>query len=496
MASVPPRGGFTDPNSYPIASPWSSSDLQRIVFEDIFGEDIPTNTRAAAMRLPPVARGRNLLVSTICRMPLVQLGSREQLPDVDDAAGWAALEQRTPAWLYRCDDGTSPQQRLAWTVDDLIFYGWSCWWRRNGSDGFPLAAGRLNQERLGDRRRLPCRRRRHPRRRPEDVILIPGLHEGILSFGVDVLRDARSLYRIVRARINNPVPLTEPPPDRRRPAHRRRDRPLIDRLGRGPRRREAAASGYTNKAIEPRARRRRRRDAPDRGPQRRRRRPRPRSSASTAGHGRRHRPQGLAELRDHHRAATRSSSTSTVALYMTPITARLSLDDVVARAAAASPSTRRLHRAGTPPHRPEPAGLTVSLSIPAPAPGHRGRHRRRAVAEFGGATVTASTVTRTLAGPVARYGVYGRTSAGRLKVAPGALRFPADLTRVKLTREHERDQAARPPRRVHGRPTTAIRASAAGLRRPRRRRRPPRGRRPDPRRLQLRRRRRSVRRAT
>lgn len=55
---------------------------------------------------------------------------------------------------------------------------------------------------------------------------------------------------------------------------------------------------------------------------------------------------------------------------------------------------------------------------------------------FGG--VTASTVTRTLGGDIIRFGVPGRTSAGLLKVRPGALKFPDDLSRVKLTKEHDR----------------------------------------------------------
>lgn len=57
---------------------------------------------------------------------------------------------------------------------------------------------------------------------------------------------------------------------------------------------------------------------------------------------------------------------------------------------------------------------------------------------YAGGSITASVTTRTIAGPVVRYGVYGRTSRGRLKVAPGALRFPADIGRVKLTKEHDR----------------------------------------------------------
>jgi len=60
---------------------------------------------------------------------------------------------------------------------------------------------------------------------------------------------------------------------------------------------------------------------------------------------------------------------------------------------------------------------------------------------FASAHIEASTMTRTLVGDVIVYGVPGRTSAGKLKVRPGALRFPADLTRVKLTREHNRDDS-------------------------------------------------------
>lgn len=61
---------------------------------------------------------------------------------------------------------------------------------------------------------------------------------------------------------------------------------------------------------------------------------------------------------------------------------------------------------------------------------------------FGGTgAVTASAPSRTLAGELVRFGVLGRTSRGPLRVRAGALRFPDDLTRVKLTREHNRDES-------------------------------------------------------
>jgi len=54
------------------------------------------------------------------------------------------------------------------------------------------------------------------------------------------------------------------------------------------------------------------------------------------------------------------------------------------------------------------------------------------------AAVTPSMGRRILSGTVLRYGETGLTSAGPLAVEPGALRFPADLTTVTLTREHDR----------------------------------------------------------
>lgn len=53
-------------------------------------------------------------------------------------------------------------------------------------------------------------------------------------------------------------------------------------------------------------------------------------------------------------------------------------------------------------------------------------------------TITASVESRTLAGTLVRYGVPGRTSAGQLRVRPGAIVVPEPVNRVVLTREHDR----------------------------------------------------------
>ncbi len=55
--------------------------------------------------------------------------------------------------------------------------------------------------------------------------------------------------------------------------------------------------------------------------------------------------------------------------------------------------------------------------------------------------VTASTESRTLAGPVVRYGELGRTSRGLLKVRRGALYVEGPVSGVKLTKEHIRSES-------------------------------------------------------
>lgn len=244
LASLPPFPGSTpaplDPATLPVSSPWSAeSELARLVVDDVFGTDVPLNTRSGAMRLPAVARARNLIVSTICRLPMVAMRGPDRLADLDQ-----------PSWLYRTDQSTSPQLRLAWTVDDLLFYGWSCWARVNGADRFPTVFDRIPREAWT----INADNRVEVYGNVVDdanVCLIPGLHEGILTFGVDALQDARLLYRIIRSRLVNPVPqlelhqvdgdpLTDPEIDS-----------LIARWA-AARRGENGGVSYTNKSIETR----------------------------------------------------------------------------------------------------------------------------------------------------------------------------------------------------------------------------------------------------
>lgn len=179
-----------DPSTLPIATPWSKSHLEKVLAQDVFGQDVPVNTRSAAMRIPSVARARNLVVSSICRMPLV-----------DQVDGAPAETQ--PLWLTRSRHA-APQLRLAWTVDDLIFYGMSCWLVERYADGRMVSdAHRLNwgEWSLNADMRVEVLGHEVPN---ENVIVFTGLHEGVLDYGKDSLDDTRTLYRNVRTRLATP----------------------------------------------------------------------------------------------------------------------------------------------------------------------------------------------------------------------------------------------------------------------------------------------------
>jgi hypothetical protein len=108
-------------NPYTPAPQWP-----QFVIDDILGEEaknLPL-TRADAIGIPAVSKARNLLVATIAKFPLKAFRSVDGV-DVDVTA--------EHPWLYRTNSAVSPYERMAWTIDDLIFYGVSLWLLERGA---------------------------------------------------------------------------------------------------------------------------------------------------------------------------------------------------------------------------------------------------------------------------------------------------------------------------------------------------------------------------
>lgn len=188
----PPGYGRLD-----VVSPWSSGDLWSIPWlpDVVTGADFLPMLRSEALSVDAIARARDLVCSSIARAPLVAL------------RGDAMLDPQ-PSFLFATDTATHPATRVLWTIDDLIFTGWSLWLRENGADGFPIRVDRLPRDRWsfdGDGTVLvdgsPVD--------ASDVILIPGPHEGILNRNASTIRTAARLERTAAARSANPVPLVE-----------------------------------------------------------------------------------------------------------------------------------------------------------------------------------------------------------------------------------------------------------------------------------------------
>lgn len=173
-----------------LASPWSTPNhLASVAWADLFGADTPAPVnRAEAMAVPAVARARHILCTVIANIALRDYPIGADTP--------TAVQ---PAWIAGTHQSLSPWHRMAWTVDDLIFFGWSCWSRVNDAGGrFPLRMDRLPMGRWSfDADGRVCvdalDGRGHQPVPAHTVALIPGMHEGILTFAQSSIRQAANL---------------------------------------------------------------------------------------------------------------------------------------------------------------------------------------------------------------------------------------------------------------------------------------------------------------
>lgn len=196
---VPVRGSASSPTPV-IRSPFTDNQLTAIVWNDLLDDVQFPVTRAEAMAVPSVARSRHILCGFGARARLTAYRADVEVPD-------------PPAWTYRTDSVTMlpPFHRMLWTLDDLMFSGWSLWAVARGSDSdgeHVIDAARVpidwwefdddGNVQIGDHD-IPWR----------DVILIPGPHEGILNFGAAAVRHASRLMRAATISAETPIPNIE-----------------------------------------------------------------------------------------------------------------------------------------------------------------------------------------------------------------------------------------------------------------------------------------------
>lgn len=182
-----------------LASPWTDSQLPAFVYEDVFGQS-GIVTRAQAMSVPAVAAARAVIISTLAGAPLRALVSDGQRP-------------QQPTWLDRTNGVMGPWQRMAHTLDDLMFHGDCVWATKRGADGFPIDMQHLPRTHWKvdphtGRIRVPVNLATDHWRdaRDDEVIYIPGAFEGLLKVAADTIRGALDLERNWRNQARVPLP--------------------------------------------------------------------------------------------------------------------------------------------------------------------------------------------------------------------------------------------------------------------------------------------------
>jgi hypothetical protein len=207
-----PDVGFMERLQPQIEAWVDRSNLEQVMWGDITGSDPGATplTRDGAMRVPAMARARNLTCGTIAGLPLEALRA-DQVTDPQ------------PYWAYGTDGqlggltaaqclawGITPQgpyHRLIWTVDDLLFYG-QCLWLVTArlSTGQPSRMLRVpfDHWQLQDGVIVDLDNQPFP---AADLVWIPGPNEGVLGFGAGTLRMAYDLERNARDTALRPLRL-------------------------------------------------------------------------------------------------------------------------------------------------------------------------------------------------------------------------------------------------------------------------------------------------
>ncbi|TQJ31952.1 phage portal protein [Microbacterium sp. SLBN-146] len=180
-------------------SQWYETNAQALVYRDHFGSKYGELQRTAAMKVAPIKRGRAIIVGSISDLPL-SAGAW-------DGVTWVPAN-RQPVWLTRCSGTQTPWHRMATTVDDLIFYGWSLWALNRSEAGTILDAYALPQNRWSFDQSTPLGIRidKTPVTDPRNVILFQGPDEGILATGNEAVQSWAALGLARLAKAQNPIP--------------------------------------------------------------------------------------------------------------------------------------------------------------------------------------------------------------------------------------------------------------------------------------------------
>lgn len=216
-------------------SPWASPNHLASVDTSAARRSDRAVSRSLAMSVPALSRARRLIVGSIARLPM-------------EATRDGARLDVQPRFLSRTDGPVSPFHRMLWTVDDIMFYGWSLWAVERDAEGRVIAADRVPVDQWAFD---PHGSVTYDGKPVDDdsVILIPGVDEGIIHTGARSIRHAATLDAAADKAANNPTPHTELHQTAGEPLNRDQIENLVNGWIAARRSPEGAVS-YTNSSIE------------------------------------------------------------------------------------------------------------------------------------------------------------------------------------------------------------------------------------------------------
>jgi hypothetical protein len=194
-----------------VIFPWNTTTaIQALVYKDLYGtSDGEVVTRASAMRVAPIKRARAVIVGRLADLPL-------ELGEIVD--GEFVPDESQPAWLTQTKDiATTPWYRFAWSLDDVLFTGWSLWSVERDGSGVIIDADRIERDRWRFEASSPTGVSVAvgdlaspiwvPITDDRSVILFAGPDDGLLVTAHDTIVGWRHMERAWVGRVRNPIPL-------------------------------------------------------------------------------------------------------------------------------------------------------------------------------------------------------------------------------------------------------------------------------------------------
>ncbi len=180
----------------PLESPWADdSHLETLTLASLYGltpDNLPV-TRSNAMQIACVAKGRNLISTSVARMPLQAISKGQPIAN-------------QPAFLKQLEPGVTNFQTLSWITDHLIFHARAFLLiTSKTSDGKPSTL-RFVPEWHAETKDGALVKAFDKPVKPGEYIRIDANHEGLLNYGSGVLREAQEIEQAAREAGANPVP--------------------------------------------------------------------------------------------------------------------------------------------------------------------------------------------------------------------------------------------------------------------------------------------------